>query len=178
LFGVSDYLIEQRFWLEAFYDPFGTSLPVRLYISDQVKVQDLNENTIGGIKGPVENYLARKGYWNNFVRATLRGGTIRQLQPSKRYLDTCTMFECYFREEFYIELDLNDTLPGLAEYKGLDIKVANADGEHYIFSLPYPYILGYLKRIGDLGAEGAGLRDAVIKIENTIRSSKKEIPAD
>ncbi len=62
LFGASDHLVAQRYWLEAFYEPNSAAFPMRLYISDQVVVKELNEKSIKGIKGQPERYLARKGY--------------------------------------------------------------------------------------------------------------------
>ncbi|NVJ69657.1 MAG: hypothetical protein HWE08_04845 [Alphaproteobacteria bacterium] len=178
LFGANDYLIAQRFWLESYYDPASDEIPIRLYISDKIEVDELNDQSIQSIKGPPERYVGRHHGWNNFVRATLRGGAIRQLQPSKRYLDTCTVIKCYFREEFYIELDDDDLLDALLRVETLDIKISDPSGEHYIFSLPAAYTIGFFKRFGDLQPGGEMVRDAVIQLEESIRGWKKPLPAE
>lgn len=176
LFGAGDSSVPRRHWLEAHYYPDDERLIFRLFISNLVRVDELDYETIKEIRGKPERYVARQRYWDNYNQAALKGGTRRTVMPVRKYLDTCSTLYCSFRETFYVELEFDDLIKAEAFSPIFKIKVSNQTGKYFIEEVETAYIVGFIKRMSDISPEWQVVRKGTDAIEEGLRSILKPIP--
>ncbi len=169
LFGVKDETVDNRYRLRGFYYPDRDNMVLQLVVSQRIKTTSLTSNNIDSIRNPI-SYMTKNGYWPNFSRATLRGGINKPVVQMERYLDRCSFLECNFREVFSIELLPEDIVKTATSFQPLQIKISGASGTSFIETIPSAYILGFLKKLGNVNSEGAKLTETIQTAENLIRS--------
>jgi hypothetical protein len=156
--------------LRAFYYPNEPQLLFRLQLSKKIVVSELNSESIKTLRGTPERFATREGYWGNYEQAALRGGIDLEVVPLARYLSNCTAVECYFREDIGVTLKITDFITPLENIQNLELKVFGNTGPSYLASIPAAYIIGFLKKVGELDGIAGELAVVASESEKLIRS--------
>jgi len=151
LFGLDVNTTDQWYRLRSYFYESELRLVLQLYLSKKLVVQELTSQDVEYMSGPPEKYVTRNGYWKNYSRVTLRGGISKETTPVERYFASCS-YECNFREDIAITLDLKDFIKPLDHGQNLEMKVSNKVGASFIVTVPPGYIIGYLKRLSEINS--------------------------
>jgi len=150
----SDFLASQpipKFLLRSFFDPETGHHNLQAYVHHGVSDSNFNSDHLVILGISKEEYARRKGFWQNFSSASLKGGIKRRVHIVRQSGKDCNDIYCYFNEDVVVNLSIDDLTKSLSEKTELAFRLAGRD-KSLIIRIPHDYLVGFAWRLSELNS--------------------------